>query len=112
LFSKICILTPVPPELKGVCTRGGIVFDMTQPRLGYLWEIGVGHDPLTPELVAERGYNLRNQSHILTLEVPLFTVGYTYEVQYVVNSKAVFLNPFLGETQRMHILSSPTLKHN
>ncbi|XP_023829988.1 uncharacterized protein [Salvelinus sp. IW2-2015] len=68
-----------PPELKGVCTRGGIVFDMTQPRLGYLWEIGVGHDPLTPELVAERGYNLRNESHILTLEVPLFTVGYTYE---------------------------------
>uniref|UniRef100_A0AAZ3P1G5 ZP domain-containing protein n=1 Tax=Oncorhynchus tshawytscha TaxID=74940 RepID=A0AAZ3P1G5_ONCTS len=69
----------IPPELKGVCTRGGIVFDMTQPRLGYLWEIGVGHDPLTPELVAERGYNLRNESHILTLEVPLFTVGYTYE---------------------------------
>ncbi|KAK6295342.1 hypothetical protein J4Q44_G00345680 [Coregonus suidteri] len=68
-----------PPELKGVCTGRGIVFDMNQPRLGYLWEIGVGHDPLTPELVAERGYNLRNESHSLTLEVPLFTVGYTYE---------------------------------
>ncbi|CAB1343049.1 unnamed protein product [Coregonus sp. 'balchen'] len=39
-----------PPELKGVCTGRGIVFDMNQPRLGYLWEIGVGHDPLTPEL--------------------------------------------------------------
>uniref|UniRef100_A0A4W5NLE8 Uncharacterized protein n=1 Tax=Hucho hucho TaxID=62062 RepID=A0A4W5NLE8_9TELE len=78
-LQKSAFSPPVPPELKGVCTRGGIVFDMTRPRLGYLWEIGVGHDPLTPELVAERGYNLRNKSHILTLEVPLFTVGYTYE---------------------------------
>uniref|UniRef100_A0A3P8ZLR7 ZP domain-containing protein n=1 Tax=Esox lucius TaxID=8010 RepID=A0A3P8ZLR7_ESOLU len=68
-----------PPELKGVCTQGGIVFTMNQPRLGYLWEIGVGHDPLTPELVTERGYYLKNDSHSLTLEVPWSTVGYTYE---------------------------------
>ncbi|KAL0967513.1 hypothetical protein UPYG_G00253210 [Umbra pygmaea] len=68
-----------PPEAKGVCIQSGIIFDLDQPRLGYVWEISVGHDRLTPELVAERGYNLQNDSHSLTLEVPRFTAGYTYK---------------------------------
>ncbi|KAJ8009235.1 hypothetical protein DPEC_G00086790 [Dallia pectoralis] len=68
-----------PPELRGVCTQRGVVFNMNQPRLGYLWEIGAGHDPLTPQLVAERGYYLINDSHSLTLEVPRLTNGYIYE---------------------------------
>uniref|UniRef100_A0A667X8S8 Uncharacterized protein n=1 Tax=Myripristis murdjan TaxID=586833 RepID=A0A667X8S8_9TELE len=45
----------------------------------HLWEVGVGQEPLTAELAAQRGYRLRNESQSITLEVPVSSVGYTYE---------------------------------
>ncbi|XP_061092108.1 uncharacterized protein LOC133124705 isoform X2 [Conger conger] len=68
-----------PPDFNGVCTETGIIFKMDHQKLGYLWEIGIGHYPLTTELAAHRGYLLHNDSRRLTLEVPVFTLGYIYE---------------------------------
>lgn len=45
-----------------------------------LWEVGVEHQPLTLQLAAQRGYKLLNDSQKITLEVPVFSIGYTYEV--------------------------------
>lgn len=63
------------------CTEGGVTFTVEKtPCLGSLWEVGVGQEPLTAELAAQRGYHLRNESQSITLEVPVSSVGYTYEV--------------------------------
>ncbi|XP_036404341.1 uncharacterized protein LOC118791167 [Megalops cyprinoides] len=68
-----------PPDFNGVCTETGIIFKMDHQKMGHLWEIGIGHHPLTPELAVQRGYILQNDSRSLTLEVPVFTIGYIYE---------------------------------
>ena len=47
----------------------------------YLWEVGVGPYILTTNLAAKRGYIMQNDSKSLNLEVPLFSVGYTYKVR-------------------------------
>ena len=47
----------------------------------FLWEVGVGADPLTLELADIRGYGLYNDTQSITLEVPVFSIGYTYEVR-------------------------------
>lgn len=51
------------------------------PRAESLWEVGVDHEPLTSHLAAQRGYRLHNDTHKTTLEVPVFSIGYTYEVR-------------------------------
>ena len=58
--------------------------------LGHMWEITIGDYPLTPQLVARRGYILHEDSQSLTLEVPVFTIGYIYEV-----SDVAFVGPFM-----------------
>ncbi|XP_035264198.1 uncharacterized protein LOC118222599 [Anguilla anguilla] len=68
-----------PPDFNGVCTETGIIFKMDHQKAGYLWEIGIGHYPLSTELAAQRGYILHNDSQSLILEVPVFTIGYIYE---------------------------------
>ncbi|KAJ8416656.1 hypothetical protein AAFF_G00325340 [Aldrovandia affinis] len=73
------IMDVFPPGFNGVCTKKSIIFKMDHKKLGYLWEVGIGHYPLTPKLAAHRGYILQNNSQSLTLEVPVFTIGYTYE---------------------------------
>lgn len=71
----------VPPEITARCSDGGIVFSVVRPpRAESLWEVGVDQEPLTPELAAQRGYLLHSDGHKTTLEVPVFSVGYTYEV--------------------------------
>lgn len=60
--------------------EGGISFSVVRPTLG-LWEVGIDQEPLTMELVAQRGYRLLNDSLRTVLEVPIFSVGYTYEVR-------------------------------
>lgn len=47
----------------------------------FLWEIGVGADPLTVELADLRGYGLYNDTQSITLEVPVLSIGYTYQVR-------------------------------
>ncbi|XP_055794625.1 uncharacterized protein LOC129865692 [Salvelinus fontinalis] len=68
-----------PPVFKGICKEKSIRFQMDHKPFDYLWEVGVGPYLLTPNLAAKRGYIMRNDSKSLTLEVPLFTVGYTYK---------------------------------
>lgn len=46
-----------------------------------LWEVGVDQEPLTSELALQRGYLLSVQNQKTVLEVPLFSIGYTYEVR-------------------------------
>ncbi|KAK6323235.1 hypothetical protein J4Q44_G00055740 [Coregonus suidteri] len=67
------------PVFNGVCNEKSITFQMDHKPFDYLWEVGVGHYLLTPNLAAKRGYVMRNDSQSLTLEVPLFSVGYTYK---------------------------------
>uniref|UniRef100_A0A3P8TN29 ZP domain-containing protein n=1 Tax=Amphiprion percula TaxID=161767 RepID=A0A3P8TN29_AMPPE len=52
--------------------------------------VGIDHEPLTQQLVAQRGYRLYNDSHRSTLEVPVFSVGYTYEEINLSNFYATF----------------------
>ncbi|KAM9407644.1 uncharacterized protein ACWYII_027487 [Salvelinus alpinus] len=68
-----------PPVFKGVCNEESISFRMDHKPFDYLWEVGVGPYLLTTNLAAKRGYIMQNDSKSLTLEVPLFTVGYTYK---------------------------------
>nr|XP_015196192.1 PREDICTED: uncharacterized protein LOC107076608 [Lepisosteus oculatus] len=73
------IRIPINQDLTAVCKEKSILFSITQMEMSYLWEICIGSDPLTPELAANRGYILKNTTQGLTLEVPLYTIGYTYE---------------------------------
>uniref|UniRef100_A0A4W5KCV5 Zona pellucida protein AX 4 n=1 Tax=Hucho hucho TaxID=62062 RepID=A0A4W5KCV5_9TELE len=68
-----------PPVFKGVCNKKSISFQMDHKPFDYLWEVGVGPYLLTPNLAAKRGYIMQNDSQSLILEVPLFSVGYTYK---------------------------------
>ncbi|XP_070705205.1 uncharacterized protein [Pempheris klunzingeri] len=69
-----------PPEITAQCSDGGITFSVVTPPLAHsLWEVGVDHEPLTSQLAAQRGYRLHNESHRTTLEVPVFSIGFTYE---------------------------------
>ncbi|MEQ2210049.1 hypothetical protein XENOCAPTIV_007753, partial [Xenoophorus captivus] len=63
-----------------VCMEGGISFSIVK-QSSSLWEVGIDHEPLTEQLVVQRGYRLHNDSHRTILEVPVFSVGYTYEVR-------------------------------
>lgn len=79
-----CRLCPfkVPPEITAQCSDGGITFSVVRlPRAESLWEVGVDHEPLTSQLADQRGYHLYNDSHRTTLEIPVFSIGYTYEVR-------------------------------
>ncbi|KAJ8269990.1 hypothetical protein GJAV_G00109050 [Gymnothorax javanicus] len=77
-----------PPDVQAACTEGSIIFQIPQRNLGHMWEITVGPYPLTPELAARRGYFLQNTGQSLTLEVPVFTIGFIYE--------DITLNHFFG----------------
>ncbi|KAJ3607175.1 hypothetical protein NHX12_026688, partial [Muraenolepis orangiensis] len=70
----------VAPELRAECTSTGITFSLWKsPHMEFLWEIGVGADPLTVELADLRGYGLYNDTQSITLEVPVLSIGYTYQ---------------------------------
>lgn len=64
------------------CSDGGITFSVVrQARVESLWEIGVDHEPLTSQLATERGYHLHNDTHGTTLDVPVFSIAFTYDVR-------------------------------
>ncbi|XP_058864651.1 uncharacterized protein LOC117397773 isoform X2 [Acipenser ruthenus] len=68
----------VHPDVKGICTNTSIVFEVTPGNMDYQWELCIGEEPLTPELVARRGYTMTSQPKI-RVELPLFSIGYIYE---------------------------------
>ncbi|KAF0029252.1 hypothetical protein F2P81_018357 [Scophthalmus maximus] len=88
-LASVMALTDVsPPEFDAVCSESGIRFKLDHRPFDYLWYISIGSDLLTPELAAQHGYIISNNSRSLLLEVPLFTYGYEY--------KDISLKGFLG----------------
>uniref|UniRef100_A0A3P8WR90 ZP domain-containing protein n=1 Tax=Cynoglossus semilaevis TaxID=244447 RepID=A0A3P8WR90_CYNSE len=79
-FVSSRVTNTFPPQIMAQCLHQGICFTIVQasPSLS-LWEVGVDHEPLTFELVAQRGYKLHNDSHRMTLEVPIYSIGYRYD---------------------------------
>ncbi|XP_064877212.1 uncharacterized protein LOC135572711 [Oncorhynchus nerka] len=73
------MMSVIPPVFKGVCNEKSISFQIAHKPFDYLWEVGVGPYILTTNLAAKRGYIMQNDSKSLTLEVPLFSVGYSYK---------------------------------
>ncbi|XP_031440925.1 uncharacterized protein LOC105907158 isoform X2 [Clupea harengus] len=82
------IMDVYPPYFNGLCMEDGIKFRIDHQEFDHLWEAGVGPFPLTQELADTRGYIMNNDNQSLTLDVPLFTLGYMYE--------AVSLEQFLA----------------
>ncbi|XP_032364390.1 uncharacterized protein LOC116678758 [Etheostoma spectabile] len=99
---KAQALNMFPPEITAQCSDGGITFTVVvPPHAESIWEVGVGHEPLTSQLAAQRGYRLHRDSFRTTLEIPVFSVGYTYD--------DVTLSNFYG-TFRLLLRDSKTLE--
>ncbi|CAB1452268.1 unnamed protein product [Pleuronectes platessa] len=78
--SSARLFSAFPPQITAQCFDGGITFSVVRPpRAKSLWEVGVDHEPLTSQLAAQRGYRLLNDTHTTSLDVPVFSIGYTYE---------------------------------
>lgn len=76
-------LFKVPPEITAQCLDRGIVFSVVgSSQTQSLWEVGVDQEPLTSELALQRGYLLSVQNQKTVLEIPLFSIGYTYDVRH------------------------------
>ncbi|MED6268125.1 hypothetical protein CHARACLAT_019043 [Characodon lateralis] len=88
-FITAQVFNAFPPEITAQCLEGGISFSIVKQSPS-LWEVGIDHEPLTEQLVAQRGYRLHNDSHRTILEVPVFSVGYTYEDINLSNFYATF----------------------
>ncbi|XP_041660937.1 uncharacterized protein LOC121521216 isoform X2 [Cheilinus undulatus] len=85
------VFNAFPPEITAQCSDGGITFSVLRPpRAESVWEVGVDHEPLTSELAAQRGYRLYGDNYRTTLEVPVFSIGYTYEGISLSNFYATF----------------------
>ncbi|XP_041831388.1 uncharacterized protein LOC121633429 isoform X2 [Melanotaenia boesemani] len=83
------VFNAFPPEITAQCLDGGISFSVVRQSQS-LWEVGIDQEPLTTQLVAQRGYRLHNDDHKTILEVPIFSVGYTYEEINLSNFYATF----------------------
>ncbi|XP_013878075.1 uncharacterized protein LOC106527668 isoform X2 [Austrofundulus limnaeus] len=88
-FITTHVFNAFPPQITAQCLDEGISFTIASQSQS-LWEVGIDNEPLTAELVAQRGYHLHNDSHKTTLEVPVFSVGYTYEDINLSNFYATF----------------------
>ncbi|XP_047242995.1 uncharacterized protein LOC124881473 isoform X3 [Girardinichthys multiradiatus] len=88
-FITAQVFNAFPPEITAQCLEGGISFSIVKQSPS-LWEVGIDHEPLTEQLVDQRGYRLHNDSHRTILEVPVFSVGYTYEDINLSNFYAMF----------------------
>uniref|UniRef100_A0A3Q2XR26 Uncharacterized protein n=1 Tax=Hippocampus comes TaxID=109280 RepID=A0A3Q2XR26_HIPCM len=86
--------TSITAQVFSACkgaSLSGVLFSVAMgPGARSLWEVGVERQPLTPQLAAQRGYKLLNDSQKITLEVPVFSVGYTYEDINLSNFYATF----------------------
>ncbi|XP_047184611.1 uncharacterized protein LOC118290500 isoform X2 [Scophthalmus maximus] len=74
------VVDAFPPQISAQCSDGGITFSVVRPhQTKSLWEVGVDQEPLTSQLAAQRGYHLHNDTHRTSLDVPVLSIGYTYE---------------------------------
>ncbi|XP_031440927.1 uncharacterized protein LOC105907133 isoform X2 [Clupea harengus] len=69
--------TQVPLKVTAECKEASMLFSMEHSGMDVQWEIG--SLPLTQRMAMIRGYIMRNIAQHMTLEVPLFSVGYRYE---------------------------------
>ncbi|XP_011610134.2 uncharacterized protein isoform X1 [Takifugu rubripes] len=83
------VFNAFPPEITAQCLDRAIVFSVAGSSQT-LWEIGVDKTPLTSELAVQRGYLLSVQNQKTVLEIPLFSIGYTYEEINLSNFYATF----------------------
>lgn len=75
-------VSEVPPEITAQCQDRGVVFSVAgSSEAQSLWEVGVDQEPLTRDLAVQRGYLLSVHNQKTLLEIPLFSIGYTYEVR-------------------------------
>ncbi|KAM4522085.1 uncharacterized protein PAE49_001928 isoform 2-T4 [Odontesthes bonariensis] len=88
-FISAQVFKAFPPEITAQCLDGGISFSVIKQSHS-LWEVGIDQEPLTTQLVAQRGYRLHNDSLRTILEVPVFSVGYTYDEINLSNFYAIF----------------------
>lgn len=85
-------LSEVPPEITAQCLDRGIVFSVVgSSQTQSLWEVGVDQEPLTSELALQRGYHLSVQNQKTVLEIPLFSIGYTYDVRHLCQPWLLFM---------------------
>ncbi|XP_074555235.1 uncharacterized protein LOC141811183 [Halichoeres trimaculatus] len=79
-LESVNVLTDIsPPVFDIVCSETGITFRRDHRPIDHMWALCIGTDLLTPELAAQHGYIMSNNSQSLQLEVPLFTHGYEYK---------------------------------
>ncbi|KAM7396070.1 hypothetical protein PAMA_007373 [Pampus argenteus] len=96
------VFNTFPPEITAQCSDRGIAFRVVrQPQAESLWEVGVDQVPLTSQLAAQRGYRLHNDGHKTTVDIPVFSIGYTY--------KDINLSNFYG-TFKLLLRDSKTLE--
>lgn len=102
----------VPPEITAQCSDKGIVFSVVRlPKAQSLWEVGIDHEPLTAELASQRGYILYEENQRTTLEIPVFSVGYTYEVRLKGHSHDTVHEPeCLKTSEDLKTLSGAAMK--
>ncbi|XP_077409709.1 uncharacterized protein LOC144039865 [Vanacampus margaritifer] len=74
------VFSAYPPKITAQCLDRGILFSVVMPPgAESLWEVGVDSQPLTTQLADQRGYKRLNDSQEISLEVPVFSIGYSYE---------------------------------
>ncbi|XP_077366418.1 uncharacterized protein LOC144010140 [Festucalex cinctus] len=80
ILIKAEVFHAYPPKITAQCLDGGILFSVVMPPgAESLWEVGVDSQALTAQLADQRGYKLLNDSQEISLEVPVFSIGYMYE---------------------------------
>ncbi|XP_034555238.1 uncharacterized protein LOC117824015 isoform X3 [Notolabrus celidotus] len=99
-----------PPEITAQCSERGISFSVVRPpQTESFWEVGVNQEPLTSELADQRGYRLNSDTSRTALEVPVFSVGYTYEDINLSNFYGTF-QLLLRDSKTLEVQTS-TSKH-
>uniref|UniRef100_A0A3Q3XC92 ZP domain-containing protein n=1 Tax=Mola mola TaxID=94237 RepID=A0A3Q3XC92_MOLML len=105
-FITAQVFNAFPPEITAQCSDKGIAFSVVgPPQTRSLWEVGVDHEPLTSQLAAERGYILYNDTQRTSLEVPVFSIGYTYEDINLSNFYGTF-NLLLRDSKTLEVQTS------
>ncbi|XP_037100225.1 uncharacterized protein LOC119117805 [Syngnathus acus] len=104
------VLSAYPPKITAQCLDRGMVFSVAvSSGAESLWEVGVDQEPLTPQLAAQRGYKLLNDSQQIVLEVPVFSIGYTYDDVNLSNFYGTF-KLLLRDAKTLEVQTS-TSKH-
>ena len=70
----------VLPWLEGKCTHEGILVLLHYGNQDFQWEMYLGNRRLDWELVELGGYIMKTEEDYFSIELPLYSLGMTYEV--------------------------------